>query len=149
MMWGPSCRLWHVCVAYHALCSAAALGAPSPPQTETATTLCMQQMKFGWEDAAYGCQGLSQRSDGCGCCGASARVQGRAAASYRAQAAFYRALQMQAREEMAALYEGRPAALKWLATFDLQLPVEWVQHPPDRLDMCRSCATLIEKVGGY
>jgi hypothetical protein len=57
-------------------------------------------------------------------------------------------MKQQVREEMKALEEGRPAVPKWLATFELQLPVEWVEHPPDRLDMCSACARLVEQVGG-
>ena len=99
----------------------------------------MQHLRLRWIASADRCLDLSRRSDGCGCCGASAQVQGRAAASYRAVAAFYHGMQ--------ALEEGRPAALKSLATLELQLPVEWVEHPPDRLDMCNACARLIEQVG--
>jgi hypothetical protein len=57
-------------------------------------------------------------------------------------------MKTQAWEEGDALYEGRPAALKSLDTFELQLPVEWMEHPPDRLDMCSACAKLVEQVGG-
>ena len=57
-------------------------------------------------------------------------------------------MKTQAWEEGDALYEGRPAALKSLATLELQLPVEWVEHLPDRLDMCSACAKLVEQVGG-
>jgi hypothetical protein len=55
-------------------------------------------------------------------------------------------METQTWEEMQALEEGRPAALKSLATLELQLPVEWVEHPPDRLDMCNACARLVEQV---
>ena len=57
-------------------------------------------------------------------------------------------MKTQAWEEGDALYEGRPAALKSLATLELQLPVEWVEHLPDRLDMCSACAKLVEQGGG-
>jgi hypothetical protein len=57
-------------------------------------------------------------------------------------------MRQQAWEEVTALDAGRPAALAALATFKLQLPAEWVDHPPDRMDMCSGCARLVEQVGG-
>jgi hypothetical protein len=145
----PKTRVWVSCAEFCRVPpSSRRLRRTAPFPGPLPSLLGLQHLYDGWKVAEEKCQALSQRSDGRGCCKASAQVQGRAAASYRAVAAFYRGMKTQAWEEGDALYEGRPAALKSLATLELQLPVEWVEHPPDRLDMCSACAKLVEQVGG-
>ncbi|EFN56977.1 expressed protein [Chlorella variabilis] len=79
------------------------------------------------------------------CCAASAWVHQRAAVSCRARRGYYRQLDAQAVEELVALRQGRRPRLVALATLQLQLP-EALRHEPPRLDMCRACAEILERM---
>ena len=90
------------------------------------------------------------------CCNATAWTWRRAAASYRAQAAFYRPLVAQADEDyFAALYRFRRK--EWLDRTDppqLLAPPVWrlklgeeLRHVPPVLDTCAACRRLTEQVG--
>ena len=81
------------------------------------------------------------------CCAAAAWVRRRRAVSFAARGAFYDQLLLQDQEELESAEQGRSARVVSLATLRLELPEALrPEAAPSRLDMCATCASLLEKV---